>query len=116
MQIPTWIKPALYGAGAGAIGLAVIGFSWGGWMTAGSAAEVSKKDTAAAVALILTPYCVEKSKMDPKSAEVMTEIKNASSYMQSGIVEDAGWATPLGADQPDRALARACLQALNKDI
>ena len=33
MQIPTWVKPAVYGAGAGAVALAIIGFTWGGWVT-----------------------------------------------------------------------------------
>src|SRR5687767_4662112 len=37
MQTPEWLKPAVYGAACGAIGLAVVGFSWGGWVTGGTA-------------------------------------------------------------------------------
>ena len=115
MQLPEWTKPALIGAGTGAIALAVVGFGWGGWMTSSAAAEMSGKQSMAATAMALTPYCVQRSQSDPKSTDVMAELKKASVYKRRGIVEDAGWATPLGAEKPDRALAEACLVALTKD-
>ena len=115
MQLPEWTKPALMGAGAGAVALAVVGFGWGGWMTASSAAKLSSNQSMAAMATALTPYCVQKSQGDPKSTDVLAEIEKASNYMRRGIVEKAGWATPLGAEKPDRALAEACLIALTKD-
>ena len=115
MQFPEWTKPALVGAGAGAIALAVVGFGWGGWMTASAAAEMSGKQSMAATAMALTPYCVQKSQSDPKSTDVLAEINNASSFKRREIVEKAGWATPLGTEKPDRALAEACLIALTKD-
>ena len=31
------VKPALWGAAAGAIALAIVGFNWGGWVTGGTA-------------------------------------------------------------------------------
>ncbi|GAA6208117.1 hypothetical protein NBRC116601_14100 [Cognatishimia sp. WU-CL00825] len=114
MQIPEWTKPALMGAGAGAIALAIVGFNWGGWVTGGSAMQLSKLDSRAAVAMALTPYCVQNSKDDPMSADVMLELDKASSFQRRGVVEKAGWATPLGAEKPDRELADACQKALNK--
>jgi len=115
MQIPEWTKPALLGAGVGAIALAIVGFNWGGWVTGGSASEMSSKSSIAAVASALTPYCVQNSQNDPKSTDVMAELDEASSFGRRGIVEKAGWATPLGAEKPDRALAEACQIALKKD-
>lgn len=116
MQLPEWTKPALMGAGTGAIALAIVGFSWGGWMTSGSAAELSDERSITAVASALTPYCVQNSQSDPKLAEVMAELEKASNFQRRGIVEKAGWATPLGADKADRALAQACQIELTKDI
>ena len=115
MQIPEWTNPALMGAGAGAIALAIVGFSWGGWVTGGSASKMSSDDSMVAVASALTPYCVLNSQNDPKSVTVMAELEKASSYQRRGIVEKAGWATPLGAEKPDKALAEACQIALTKD-
>ena len=69
----------------------------------------------AAVASALTPYCVQNSQNDPSSTVVMAELQEASTYQRRGIVEKAGWATPLGAEKPDRALAEACQIELTKD-
>jgi hypothetical protein len=113
MNIPEWTKPALLGAGAGAIVLAIIGFNWGGWMTADAAARMSDRGSTAAVASALTPYCLANAKADPMAASVMSELKTANSYQRRGIVEKSGWATPLGAESPDRALAENCLDALD---
>ncbi|WP_299755309.1 hypothetical protein [uncultured Boseongicola sp.] len=115
MQIPEWTKPALTGAGVGAIALAIVGFSWGGWVTGASASEMSSKSSVAAVASALTPYCVQNSQNDPRSTNVMAELEKATSYQRRGIVEKAGWATPLGTEKPDRALAEACQIELKKD-
>ncbi|NKB29210.1 MAG: hypothetical protein GKR99_17305 [Rhodobacteraceae bacterium] len=115
MQMPETTKPVLMGAVAGAIALAIVGFSWGGWVTAGSAMEMSESDSSAAVASALTPYCVQNAMDDPKSVEIIAELKEASRFKRRGIVEDSGWATPLGAEKPDRALAEACQAELSKD-
>jgi hypothetical protein len=40
-------------------------------------------------------------------------MKAASSYQRSGIVEKAGWATPLGAEKPNSDVAKACGTALS---
>ena len=116
MQIPEWLKPALMGAGAGAVALAVVGFNWGGWMTESSANEMSSDNSRSAVAMALTPYCLQNSKNDPNSMDVLAKFGEAKSYKRRGIVEEAGWATPLGAEKPDRALAEACQNALAENI
>ena len=33
MNVPSYLKPALTGAVIGAAALAIVGFSWGGWVT-----------------------------------------------------------------------------------
>ena len=112
MQFPVWIKPALLGAGAGAIALAIVGFSWGGWVTGGSAADMARKQSLAATAPALTPYCLERSAADPNSVQLLA----ASSYNRKAIVEKAGWATPLGAEKPSTELAQACQLALSASL
>jgi alpha/beta superfamily hydrolase len=112
MNIPTWIKPAAYGAVAGAAALAIIGFNWGGWVTSSTAKAMADDASTAALVSAMTPYCVAMSKSDANSMQVLTSLKAASSYDRTGIVEKAGWATPLGAVEPNRALAKACITAL----
>lgn len=108
MKMTEWIKPVLLGAGAGAVVLAVVGFNWGGWMTAGAANELSAQASRTAVVSALLPYCIQNSKSDLKSETVMAELKAASSYKRQSIIEAAGWATPAGADKPNGFLAQAC--------
>jgi hypothetical protein len=45
MKLPIETKPALWGAAGGAIALAIVGFSWGGWVT-GKKAETSAAERA----------------------------------------------------------------------
>lgn len=112
MQIPMWTKPALYGAGVGAVALAIVGFTWGGWVTGSTARKLADNASAAAVTLAMTPYCLEQSKADPKSVEVLAELKAAQTYNRRGIIEKAGWATLLGTEKPNSDLAKACDAAL----
>lgn len=112
MKIPTWVAPAVYGAGAGTVALAFIGFVPGGWETGGAARNMADVAAASAVAASLTPYCVRNSADDSRSVELLAELKAAPSNNRQTLIEKAGWATPLGADRPNRALARACEEAL----
>jgi len=112
MQTPIWLSPALSGAGAGAIALAIAGFTWGGWVTGATARQMASDASRVAVAASLTPYCLERAKADPRSVELLAELGAAKGFSRRGIVEKAGWATPLGSEKPDGALALACEQAL----
>lgn len=113
MKLPVWLKPALIGAGAGAVALAFVGFSYGGWVTGGGASALAKKEAMAAIAAALTPYCLERSQNDPQSVVLLAELKAASTYSRRGLVEKAGWATPLGTEKPNTDLAQACQLALS---
>ena len=46
----------------------------------------------------------------------MAELEKANAYQRRGIVEKAGWATPLGTEKPDKALAESCQIELAKDM
>lgn len=87
--------------------LAIVGFSWGGWVTGGSAKDMASKASNAAVAAALTPYCVERAG-GGDATTALADIKAASAYSRKGLVEKAGWATPLGTDKPNSDLAQAC--------
>lgn len=116
MNIPAWIKPGVYGAIAGAVALAVVGFTWGGWVTAGSAQSQGDKRVAAAVVDALTPYCVDRSVIDPRASDVLAEFNAATASSRRGVIEKSGWATPPGAERPNRELAQSCQLALTAQL
>ncbi|HMB74974.1 MAG TPA: hypothetical protein VKN76_01150 [Kiloniellaceae bacterium] len=68
------------------------------------------------VVAALVPICIEKSQRDPKTAETLAALKEASSYKRSDILMKAGWATMPGSSDPDRQLARACMDKLSAEF
>jgi hypothetical protein len=64
-----------WGAAAGAIALAVVGFSWGGWSTSGGTA----KQAEAAVLTALVPVCAKDVMADP-AALAELKVKRVADY------------------------------------
>lgn len=114
MRLTDMIQPAGWGLAIGAGLCALIGFSWGGWVTSGKAKEIATSQTEAEVARVMTPYCVIVAKADPAFGTVFGTLKDKSEYDRWKAVAAAGWATPSGADAPLPALARACSLKLSE--
>ena len=113
MQFPSETKPALLGAAGGAILVAIVGFTWGGWMTTSAADKLADQRADTAVVAILAPICVEKFQQNSDSLANLTALKKISSTWEQGnFVEKGGWATRPGAPSPDYILARACAEKL----
>src|SRR4051794_5068573 len=108
MNIPSYVKPTLWGAVAGAAALAVVGFSWGGWTTAGSAEQTAQTRANSAVVAGPTPICLVQFQQAADSTVKMGELKKISSYQQASFVEKAGWATTPGSTAPSSGVAKAC--------
>lgn len=108
MEQPKWLKPALVGAAVGAIALAIVGFTAGGWMTNSKAERLAASRASTETVSALVPYCVAASMADPAASAIIDELKAARSFERDDIVMDAGWATAPGADRPDRQLAVEC--------
>jgi hypothetical protein len=113
MQVPSETKPALWGAAGGAVALAIVGFTWGGWMTTGTANKLADERADSAVVAVLTPTCVEKFQQSADAiANLVTLRKLSSSWEQGNFIEKGGWATRPGATSADYGLARACGEKL----
>jgi alpha/beta superfamily hydrolase len=108
MQSPEWLKPGLYGAACGAVALAVIGFSWGGWVTGGTARTMAADQSKAEVVTALSLICVDQSKRDPQLAERVAAIKTASSWNRGDLVMKNGWATMPGTTEGNSQVAKDC--------
>lgn len=112
MNFHASLKPALFGAVAGAIAVAIIGFSWGGWVTGSKARQMSFDQSRTQVLAVLTPICIEQSSQDPELAAKVAQMKSVQSYARSDIVMDSGWATMPGSTSSNREVARACAEQL----
>jgi hypothetical protein len=107
------VRPALWGAAAGAIALAIVGFNWGGWVTGGTAEAIATNRAETAVVTALTPICVDKFRQAADASANLAEMKKTNySWDQSKFVEKGGWATMPGSTYPNSAVARACAESL----
>ena len=114
MNIPVETKPALWGIAGGAVALAIVGFSWGGWITgskAESAAQVRVND---AVVGALAPVCVDKFERANGAPANLVALKNVDTWSRGDFVEKGGWAAVPGTHTPEQmsAVARACATLL----
>ena len=114
MKIPVETKPFLWGAVGGAIALAIVGFTWGGWVTGGRAETDATQRANAAVVVALTPVCVDKFKHTADLSANLVALKKADSWAQGDFVEKGGWATIPGSDSAGQvsAVAKACASSL----
>jgi len=108
MQTPEWLKSGLYGAACGAAALAVIGFSWGGWVTGSTARTMAADQSKAEVVAALSLICVDQSKRDPQLVERVAAIKSASSWNRGDLVLKNGWATMPGTAEGNSQVAKDC--------
>jgi hypothetical protein len=128
MKIHPGIKPAVWGAVAGAAAISFVGFSQFGW-TLGSTAERMAHDRAdSAIVSVLAPICVERFQQQSDSAakliefkkaaswdqRSLIEFKKAASWDQRSLIEKAGWATMPGTDKSNSAVATACADKLGR--
>src|SRR5947199_9516796 len=72
MMIPIWVKPAAWGVVLGSILTMIVGFSYGGWTTSGTALQQAKQRADAAVTAALVPLRAAQSKADRGAAQKLT--------------------------------------------
>jgi hypothetical protein len=113
MRVPVWIKPAVWGAVFGAVGIMIVGFSWMGWTLGHTATRLVAEGRESAMVAALTPFCVSNYMKQPDAAKQLALLKeDTSSYTQRDIIEKAGFATMPGNKEPTSGLAAACAIAL----
>ena len=114
MKIPVETKPALWGMVGGAIVAAIVGFSWGGWVTGGRAETDATQRAKAAVVVALAPVCVERFQRTTDAPANLTALKKVDSWSQGDFIEKGGWATTPGSKASDQvsAVAKACASLL----
>jgi hypothetical protein len=107
------LKPALWGAVGGAVALAVVGFTWGGWVTGGKADVLARQQVQAALVEALTPICVDKFNRASDAQARLVELKKiTSSWDRERFVRENDWAK-FGKESNSRVVD-ACAAELYK--
>jgi hypothetical protein len=117
-------KTVLFWACAGSVVVALVaGFSWGGWVTGGSAREMAENSAAQARQELAAVVCVNRFMAAPDAGVQLTALQEmTSSYAQGKFVADGGWAIIVPESSPtdyktrtdDRKAAGLCAEELAK--
>ena len=118
MQLPPILQGdsltrLLQGAAIGAVATIAIGFYWGGWMLGSTAAKQAEAAEEAGIVRVLAPICADRFQRSADASANFTALKEADSWKRSEFIEKAGW-TKFPGSEPDRDVAAACVELLNK--
>lgn len=112
MALPKNISSLVWSAVGGAALSMVIGFSWGGWVTGGTARKDAATAAHNAVVVALAPICVDRFSRQNDAAGKIAELAKASSWDRGNVVAKSGFATMPGSKDADSDVARACGELL----
>jgi pimeloyl-ACP methyl ester carboxylesterase len=100
------------GIAIGAVATMLVGFSFGGWVTGGTARKTAERDAKYATIAALAPICVDKFENNADAAMNLSTLKKISLWQQASFIEKGGWATMPGASEADMGVAQACAELL----
>jgi hypothetical protein len=108
-----WLKPAIWGAIAGVIGISILGFWQFGWVLASKADQMARDRASVAVAEALAPVCAAKFFAQPDAPAKLAELKHLTSdYEQRNFVEKGSWASAPMSAAPGYQLVSACTKRI----
>ena len=86
----------------------IVGFTWGGWVTGGTAAEMTATAAEEARTEVAAAVCVNKFINSANASAHLAELKAASSWERDGVIEEGGWSMIKGYDGDLSKVADVC--------
>ena len=108
MNLPKDTKPMIWGAIGGAVICAVLGFTWGGWVTGGTAKRMAETAAAGAHDTLVAAVCVDRFQAGGDAQAQLAALKLLQSYDRDTFIEKGGWATMPDKAKPTSAAMRLC--------
>ena len=110
MKIETAAKTkyGVWGLICGAVIAMILGFSWGGWTTAGTTQAMAKEAVLASQSAI----CVAQFMKQPNPEEKLKALAEVASWQRPEVIEKGGWDKMPGQEKAGSAVARACADGL----
>jgi hypothetical protein len=108
-------KTALFWTCMACIGLTVIvGFTWGGWVTGGSADHMAEQAAKQARTDLVASVCVSRFLDAPDAQAQLAALKKTNSWDQDGFVSKGGWTKLTGIEEAIPDAAKICAERLAK--
>lgn len=103
------LKFGAWALAGGAVIATIIGFAWGGWITASGA----QNKTDAAVLATRAAICVAQFMKQPNAQEKLNELKAINSWERATFIEKGGWDKMPGEETASFTVSRACADGLD---
>ena len=108
-----WIKPGIWGAVIGVVGIMILGFWAFGWVLGSKAEQMALDRANDAVAVALGPACVAKFQAQADAPAKLAELRGLpKGYAQRDFVEKGGWATVVDSKVSTYRLTAECTRQL----
>ncbi len=107
MQIPSWVRPGIWGLICGAV-LAWGILAWGlGWVSPRAASAMAQQQSESAVVAAVSPYCVSRFEQQSNAVAAWKKLNtSADNYNQDEFLVKGNWAA-LPGSRMDADLANA---------
>jgi len=95
----------------------IVGFTWGGWVTGGSATAMAETAAQNARTRLAASLCVNKFVSSADATAQLAKLKDVSSWKRDSFIEDGGWSKINGIEKDISGVASACasdLMAMDK--
>jgi hypothetical protein len=90
----------------------IVGFTWGGWVTEGTANQRAARAATDARAQLAANVCVDRFGKGADATTQLASLKGTSSWSQDRFIEDGGWVTLPGGTAPVTGAAALCARRL----
>lgn len=96
----------------GIVATLVVGFAVFGWYTAGGARALADNAAEEAQTELASSICVERFMRASDAAAQLAALKEESTWSRDTFIQDGGWTTFKGYDEPLSEAAEACADML----
>jgi hypothetical protein len=90
----------------------IVGFSWGGWVTGGTATKQAESAGQQGAAQLAAAICANRFLKAPDAAAKLAEFKKVDSWKRDSFVSDGGWVTFAKMEKPVAGAAKLCADQL----
>jgi hypothetical protein len=90
----------------------ILGFTWGGWVTGGTARKMATSAAADAQAHLAAAVCVDRFLKGPDAGARLAELRKSDYWSRDDVLEKGGWLSMAGQKKPTDGAAELCAEKL----
>lgn len=90
----------------------IVGFSWGGWVTGGTAEKLAGASADTARAELVAAFCVDRFVNADNATAQLASLKKTDEYERNDFIKKGGWVTLPGTAEPVSGAATLCAEKL----